>query len=91
MKTCLFLSLVLIGALTIGCVSLLSKATPLPMPTDLNAAPLPEDSTIGGLDGVFISRNSEAGYQGSSCYQMFRFYPDGLVLFAYHRLADFVI
>lgn len=88
MKTCLFLSLVLIGALTIGCVSLLSKATPLPMPTDLNAAPLPEDSTIGGLDGVFISRNSEAGYQGSSCYQMFRFYPDGLVLFAYRACVD---
>lgn len=52
------------------------------MPAELNADPLPEDSTIGGLEGVFISRNSEAGKQPERCHKLFRFDPDGIVQYA---------
>jgi hypothetical protein len=52
------------------------------MPAELNAEPLPPDSVSGGMDEIFISKVSSAGQQPERCYKLFRFYPDGLVLYS---------
>ena len=56
--------------------------TPLPLPTELAAAPLPDGSQPGGLAATFISVNSSAGAQDGRCHKLLRFYSDGLVLYS---------
>ena len=52
------------------------------MPGDLTTTPLPASAKIGNLDAVFVSLVSVAGGQGSRCYKLYRFYPDGLALYS---------
>ncbi|GAP09946.1 hypothetical protein BECAL_01100 [Bellilinea caldifistulae] len=52
------------------------------MPAELNAEPLPSDAVSGGMDEIFISRVSSPGKQPERCYKLYRFYPDGLVLYS---------
>ncbi len=59
-----------------------SSVTPLPQPTELAITPLPENSQLGGLEGIFISTVSIAGAQPERCYKLYRFYRDGEVLYA---------
>lgn len=56
--------------------------TLLPAPSELGATPLPTGSQVGGLDGIYVSRVSVDGYQDERCYNLYRFYPDGLALYA---------
>lgn len=63
-----------------GCLG--NPTTPLPDPTELATTPLPENSTPGGLEGIFISTVSIAGAQPERCYKLYRFYRDGDVLYA---------
>ncbi len=83
-RSFLFPILILISTILSACVGIenLFQPTPLPMPQELNATPLPADSTPGGLEDVFISRVSEAGQQPERCYTLYRFYPDGLALYS---------
>jgi hypothetical protein len=57
-------------------------ATPLPLPTELATTPLPQGSRPGGFEAVFRSLVSIDGEKDSRCYKMYRFYPDGLALYA---------
>lgn len=56
--------------------------TPLPAPNELGATPLPSVSQVGGLDGIYVSQVSVDGYQDERCYNLYRFYSDGLALYA---------
>jgi hypothetical protein len=73
--TALFASFFFLG----GC---LKKADPLPLPADLAAAPFPADSKTGGLEGIYISTPSYPGEKNSRCHMLYRFYPEGLVLYS---------
>lgn len=64
-------------------MGILQTATPLPLPQELATTPPPEGSRLGGLEGVFISVVSIDGYKDERCYKLYRFYPDGVVLYAY--------
>jgi hypothetical protein len=57
-------------------------ATPLPLPTELARTPLPAEVQLGGLEAVFVSMVSVDGGGDERCYNLYRFYPDGLVLYA---------
>lgn len=63
-------------------LGLLPTATPLPQPTELATTPPPPGSQPGGLEGIFRSLVSIDGEADSRCYKLFRFYPDGLALYA---------
>lgn len=39
-------------------------------------------SQPGGLEGIYASAASISGGQGSRCYKLYRFYPDGTALYA---------
>jgi hypothetical protein len=67
-----------------GCYRLgvLPTATPLPLPTELATTPLPPGSQLGGLAAVFRSLASIDGEGDSRCYKLYRFYPEGLALYA---------
>lgn len=88
----LLMALVLLMPTACSGLGILRSPTPLPLPTELAAAPLPKGSQPGGLDGVFRSLVSVDGEKGDRCYKLFRFYPDGLALFAnfacFRRLPD---
>ena len=69
--------------LCLGMVSCLRNPTAtLPHPNELATTPLPENSQQGGLEGIFISAVSTAGAQPERCYKLYRFYQDGLVIYA---------
>jgi len=76
--------LVLFALPGIGCfqAGLWPSPTPLPMPYELTTTPLPDGSVIGGLDAVFMSLVSVEGSKDSRCYKLYRFYQDGLALYA---------
>ena len=57
-------------------------ATPLPLPTELARTPLPAEVRLGGLEAVFVSMVSVDGGGDERCYNLYRFYPDGLMLYA---------
>lgn len=63
-------------------LGILPTATPLPLPTELATTPLPQGSQPGGLEAVFRSLVSIDGEKDSQCYKMYRFYLDGLALYA---------
>ncbi len=63
-------------------MGILQTATPLPLPQELATATPPEGSSLGGLEGVFISAVSIDGSADERCYKLYRFYPDGVVLYA---------
>ena len=63
-------------------MSIFNPATPLPNPTELATTPLPENSQPGGIEGIFISTVSIPGAQPERCYKLYRFYQDGLVIYA---------
>ncbi len=58
------------------------SSTPLPQPTELATTPLPQGAQPGGLEKIFVSQVSDGGGQGSRCYNLYRFYSDGLALYA---------
>lgn len=60
----------------------LPTATPLPLPTELATTPLPPAARPGGLDMTLASVLSTDGAQGEPCHRLYRFYPDGLALYA---------
>jgi hypothetical protein len=64
----------------VGCQG--NPTATLPHPTQLATTPLPENSQLGGLEGIFISAVSTAGAQPERCYKLYRFYQDGLVIYA---------
>jgi hypothetical protein len=78
------LLLILAFLLIPGCYRLgvLPTATPLPLPTELATMALPPGSQLGGLEGFFRSLASMDGEGDSRCYKLYRFYPDGLALYA---------
>jgi hypothetical protein len=78
----LWLFLLLLPSLACSLSEGQQSAGPLPLPTELAAAPLPEGSQPGGLAATFISVNSSAGVQDGRCHKLLRFYPDGLVLYS---------
>jgi hypothetical protein len=59
-----------------------SAGEPRPLPTGLAAAPPPPGAQAGGLDAAYSSAASSAGAAGARCYKLYRFYPDGLALYA---------
>ncbi len=61
---------------------LIRQPTPLPMPTELALTPLPTAASPGSLDSLFASLDSTAGAGVERCYKLFRFYPDGLVVYS---------
>ncbi len=58
------------------------QPTPLPLPTELASTPLPANAQPGTLDSTFVSLASTAGAGKERCYKLFRFYPDGMVVYA---------
>lgn len=58
------------------------RSAPLPLPTELAAAPFSEGSQMGNWDATFISVSSAAGAQNGRCHKLLRFYPDGLLLYS---------
>lgn len=84
MKPFILLALVLAFLPIQACyqIGILPTATPLPLPTELSTTPLPPGSRAGGLEGIFISAVSIDGYKDERCYKLYRFYPDGVVLYA---------
>jgi hypothetical protein len=85
-----FLIPILVYLLLIACdrLSILPTATPLPLPTELATTPLPQGRALpqgsepGTLDAIYVSQVSINGGQGSRCHTLYRFYPDGHVLYA---------
>lgn len=73
-------------------LGILPTPAPLPLPTELAAAPLPPGSQTVGLEGVFRSLASIDGEKDERCYKLIRFYPDGLALYTdlacFERLPD---
>lgn len=63
-------------------VRLLPGGRTPPQPTELATTPLPEGAQPGGLEAAFVSLASISGGQGERCYTLYRFYPDGLALYA---------
>jgi hypothetical protein len=78
----LWLFLLLLPSLACSLSGGQQSNVPLPLPTELAAAPLPEGSQPGGLAATFISVNSSAGVQDGRCHKLLRFCPDGLVLYS---------
>lgn len=78
----LVLTLVQIVILACSWLGFLPTPTPLPLPTELATTPLPDAGQLGGLEATYISVVSEDGAEDTRCYNLYRFYPDGLVLFA---------
>lgn len=77
----------LVGALlspVLACSSLgvLPTTTPLPLPAELATTPLPSQAQLGGLEAAFISAVSVDGAGDERCYNLYRFYPDGVALYA---------
>ncbi|HSQ25791.1 MAG TPA: hypothetical protein VLM80_01580 [Anaerolineales bacterium] len=64
----------------VGCQG--NPAATIPHPTELSTTPFPENSQPGGLEGIYISTISIAGAQPERCYKLYRFYQDGLVIYA---------
>ena len=63
-------------------------ATPLPLPTELSTTSLPSGSQPGNLEAIYVSLASIDGGQGSRCHTLYRFYPDGLALYAKNSCFD---
>lgn len=59
------------------------QSTPLPLPTELAPSPLPAEAQQGTLDSPFASLASTPGAGNERCYKLFRFYPDGLVVYTH--------
>jgi hypothetical protein len=75
--------LVLVGAgLACGLPGISPDPTPLPAPADLAIAPPPADSRLGGLEGIFVSVVSADHSEQQRCNKLYRFFEDGLVLYA---------
>lgn len=62
-------------------MGILPSATPLPLPTEMATSPLPPGVQPGDLDATFMSVVSADGAGNEQCYNLYRFYPDGWVLF----------
>jgi hypothetical protein len=62
--------------------NLLPTPTPLPLPTELATTPLPLESQLGGLEATFVSVVTVDGAGEERCFKLYRFYPDGLALYA---------
>jgi hypothetical protein len=84
----LILMAIQIPVLACTLFGVLPTATPLPLPTELATTPLPEGSQLGGLEATFVSAVSVDGMQDERCYKLYRFYPDGLVLYADFACLD---
>lgn len=82
MRRLFLLLLVLMPLLACRSFNLLASPTPPSMPSDLAATPLPAGSRLGGLEATFASLASDPGVQSERCHRIFRFYPDGLALYA---------
>jgi hypothetical protein len=78
----LSLALLILPGLACAGINLGNVPTQQPQPTELAGAPLPEGSQLGGLEGIFASAASISGGQGSRCFKLYRFYPDGTALYA---------
>lgn len=84
----ILLFVIVTAVLACSRLSILPSATPLPLPTELATTPLPEGSQLGGLEATFVSAVSVDGFQDERCYKLYRFYPDGLVLYADFACLD---
>lgn len=83
-KSFILLSLIVLLSSVLACtwLGVIPAATPLPLPTELATTPLPEGGQLGELEVTFMSAISVDGFQDERCYKLYRFYPDGLVLYA---------
>jgi hypothetical protein len=82
LKLRILLVVIVTAMLACSRLGILPSATPLPLPTELATTPQPEGSQLGGLEATFVSVVSVDGFQDERCYKLYRFYPDGLVLYA---------
>lgn len=83
-----FLMLVLLPVSACYRLGILPTPTPLPLPTELAKVSLPTGSQPGGLEAVFVSLVSADGGQDHQCHKLYRFYPDGLALYANFACSD---
>lgn len=81
--------LVLVGAgLACGFPGIGPDPTPLPAPADLATTPPPTGSRLGGLEGIFVSLVTIDHSAQQRCNKLYRFFEDGLVLYANYDCFD---
>jgi hypothetical protein len=78
----LVLTVILSAVLACSRPGIFPTATPLPLPTELATMPLPSQAQLGELEAAFVSVVSSDGAGDERCYNLYRFYPDGLALYA---------
>lgn len=78
----LFLLAVLSPVLACSRPNIFPTTTPLPLPTELATTTLPAGAQPGGLEATYVSVVSADGAGDERCYNLYQFYPDGLVLYA---------
>lgn len=74
-----------IALLTLTSCLRTAAAPPLAL---LATTPFPEGSQTGGLDGIFVSLESSAGAKQARCHSLYRFHPDGVVLYTSFSCFD---
>jgi hypothetical protein len=85
----IFLGIIaILPAMACSRLGLFPTPAPLPQPADLATMSLPQGSQAGGLETIFVSAVSVDGFQDERCYKLFRFYPDGVVLYANFACLD---
>ncbi|MFO7624609.1 MAG: hypothetical protein R6V73_09680 [Anaerolineales bacterium] len=87
-KSPILLIIAILPALACSRLGLFPTPTPLPLPADLATTPLPDGSQPGKLEATYVSAVSDDGFQDERCYKLFRFYPDGVVLYANFTCLD---
>jgi hypothetical protein len=77
----LVLTAILSAVLACSRPGIFPTSTPLPLPTELATMPLPSQAQLGELEAAFVSVVSSDGAGDERCYNLYRFYPDGLALY----------